>query len=247
MEESFGIILGANQGSEWLIPWWKNSFFKHNDLPITFFDFGLSLQSKKLVDSFAQRVELSLDNAFIKSKKSIEPSLIARWEDLYGDVLWTSRLGWFLKPFALEKAPYKLNLWLDLDCEVCGSLLDMQNLLSPSQTLSIAKDPSRKHIYNSGVILFKNNCSLISDWANACYETNHLFVSDDEVLSNLLKEEQKTLRILPETYHFVPNNYDENALIVHWMANWGKQFIELFGGFQGYKDLLLRQDRDGVS
>lgn len=42
-----GIIVGCDQGQEWLMSWWWSHYRKHNKYPVTFADFGLSDRARK--------------------------------------------------------------------------------------------------------------------------------------------------------------------------------------------------------
>ncbi len=238
---SEGLVIGANENSVWLIPWWYKYFSRHNNYDVLLVDFGLSESSRKKCEKLFSVEPLKVGKDFVKAKTEISSSLIGKWEDLYGENVWKARNAWFLKPFALLQSPFEKTIWLDLDCEVCCNLKPVFDLLDEGTEFSVAFDPQRLHTYNSGVIAYKKETKLIERWANSCLKHNHEFVSDDEVLSQVIGANEKGFKVLPEIFHHVPNELTDDAVIIHWMASWGKQFIELFGGYQGYKDYLLSQ------
>lgn len=236
---SKGIIVGGNEKSAWLIPWWWKYYSRHNDYKVVFVDFGLSEASKNLCKTFADVIEIDDQKNLIAGKDSIEENLRAEWESIYGSNVWQSRLGWFLKPFALLETPFENTIWLDLDCEVLGSLEPVFETLEKGAEFSVAQDLSRPGIYNSGVVVYKKQSELLKNWAECCIKNNHQFLSDDTALSSLIEVSDKRFQELIYNYHQIPSNITSEAVIIHWMSNWGKQFIEFYGGYQGYKDYLL--------
>ena len=42
-----GVVVGSDIGSEWMLEWWFNNYSKHNDFPVTFVDYGMSLEASR--------------------------------------------------------------------------------------------------------------------------------------------------------------------------------------------------------
>ncbi len=238
-EETKGIIIGGNENSAWLIPWWWKYYSRHNNFNVVFVDFGLSEKSRKLCSTFSSVEDIDPCVSNIATRDVVSKSLRDEWESVYGENVWKSRCGWFLKPKALLQTPFDKTIWLDLDCEVMGSLEPLFQSLNEENEFSVAKDPSRAGIYNSGVVVYRKNSELLKNWESCCKNQNDKFLSDDVALSSLINSKNNSFKELSYEFHSVPDNITPSSKVVHWISNWGKQFIELYGGYQGYKDYLL--------
>lgn len=227
---NIGVIVGADAGQEWLLPWWWDNFRKFCSYPVTFFDFGLSNEMKKWVEERGSRIELALPTSFVKSQEDIHPSLVKEWEEIVSDVLWTSRKQWFKKPFACLASPYEWTLWLDLDCIIVGPI---DPILNPEHFLTgfaIAKDVVCREAYqayNSGVIGFCKNHPLICAWVEESLRSNGQFRSDQEILSFLIFEKKITISILDPIYNWnVKQRKNSKARIYHFIGNSGKNALQ---------------------
>ncbi len=235
-----GVIVGTDQTTAWLLPWWWRHYNKHNSLPVTFVDFGLSPETISWCKERGSVLTLK-NKGFVTPKEKIDKSLAEEWENLYGKNVWQAREGWFYKPFAMLLSPYETTLWIDLDCELCNSIEPIFDLLSKDDEISILKDPGREKIYNSGVVLFRKKNKLIEKWAKTCLTTNSQFIGDDYILSYLIEKENYKIKDLPSDYHWMAGlGMNPKATIIHWASNWGKLFIETTGGYQDYKESLLK-------
>lgn len=176
-----GIIVGTSQRQEWLLPWWWMHFRTHNEHSVTFVDFGdLSAQAINWCSKRGQVVQLHLSDAFMKQKKEIDPSLVSLWENIQPNV-WVLRFTWYKKPFALALTPYKKTLWLDLDCQVRGSIQQMFEFCENEGGFAVAREHQlsqnlnlhRKVIaqgetmYNAGVIVYKNDSPVLQKWKDS--------------------------------------------------------------------------------
>lgn len=234
---TWGVVVGTNETTAWLLPFWWHWYSLHNDLPVAFIDFGLQPESLAFCKSKGTVIQPSSFFS-IAQKQEVDTSLQENWENQYGNSVWQARMGWFYKPLAMQHSPFSTSIWLDLDCEVCGCLLPLFSLLTTQ--LAIAADPERVGIYNSGVVVFQKNAPLIDLWAQACREENHRFIGDDLLLPPLLEKHQGQWQELPPYYHRLAGmGFDPPFLILHFASNWGKLWIETQGGYQALKNRLL--------
>ncbi len=227
---SRGVIVGCDQKQEWLLPWWWSHYKPHHpDLPIAFIDFGMSSQAKKWCRLHGALISLRAPHGFVFPKALISSELSEQWEERYGSHVWSGRTQWFYKPFALLQTPFKETIWLDLDCEVLGSLTPLFHKLSRCSQIALAQDNrgSFEEVgYNSGVILYHANSPLLADWASFCQRKNDLFLGDQEALTYLIQTERVDITQLPGKYNWiVKKGINPEAVVLHWSGSWGKETI----------------------
>ncbi len=226
-----GVIVAADMSQEWLLPWWLESYQKHNSFPVAFIDLGMSFQGKKWCQSQGEHIPLRILPDFVKEREEIDPAHIASWEKTYGHWFWDSRAAWFQKPLACLKTPFERTLWIDLDCEVLAPLSPLFSYSTPDK-IGIVRDQTKAGasspfpIYNSGVISFCRNSPLIAEWAQQSMELNHTFTGDQDVLSYLIEQKPHSIAEIPPIYNWsrtLPEN--KEAAIVHWHGQHGKVVI----------------------
>lgn len=225
---SEGVLVASDITQEWLLPWWWHHYQKHNDSPVAFIDLGLSFEKKKWCQSRGTLLPLRLFPDFVKEKPEIDPTVVAHWENLFGDHFWASRASWFQKPFACLISPFEKTLWIDLDCEIHASIKPLFSYtkvaIAKDQTQTAKKAPFP--IYNSGVISFPKKAKLISDWAASSKEMNHLFAGDQDVLSHLITQDPDAIAEIPPLYNWSRTLGDHpKSVITHWHGPPGKFVI----------------------
>jgi hypothetical protein len=201
---SCGIIVGCDVKQEYLLPYFYLNLRLNTDLPIVFFDFGLSVMGKAFCQKRGQVITIS-------------KSLWDKKESTYEE---DNKHMWFKKPLAFKKAPFKLNLWIDLDCKVIGPLDPIFQKLKQGHWLAIHQEPFMKKAYNSGVIVFKKHSPFISLWIKACKDSGHNFRGDQEVLSDVLTRYQDKISYLDPDYNFLhtmsPFQVPPSTVILHY-------------------------------
>ena len=217
-----GIIVGADQTQEWLLPWWWENYRKHNTHPVAFVDFGMSAEKKEWCKERGEFISLFVADIFVAEKEEIEPSTLKEWEAQFGNKFWGCRNAWFKKPLACLQSPFKRSIWIDLDCEIRGSLQELFAL----NEIALVKMRDEPNIYNSGVTVFQHGLPLIEEWAHQSFEKNQFFRGDQELLSHILAEKKYPVKELPEIYNW-SHCYGDNpeALIYHWHGEFGRSVI----------------------
>ena len=243
--QDVGIICGADKTQEWLLPWWWSRYSALHDFPVTFCDFGLS---EECVKWCAERGEvISIEFECVTQKAELHSKLIEEGESVYGERIWTAREHWFKKPFALLQSPYKIALWMDLDCEILKSLSPLFAMLDPAVEIALVREFRFSHLpqwnpevlYNGGVIAFKHGASLIQKWAQGAIEMNHLFLGDDQLLSHLINSHRIEIQELPEIYNWRLSQWlNFNAVVFHWVN--GKEYIRKRGGMKPHFDAFFK-------
>lgn len=216
MGEMEGIIVGCDLFQEWLLPWWWENYRRHNRYPVAFFDFGLSERMKEWC---RERGDLIwLHGILVGDREEVRPALVHEWESLYGDAFWNYREAWFKKPLACLRSPFERSVWLDLDCEVLGSLAFLFQACLPPSGLALAKDQTVA-TYNSGVIAFQDGCPIIQEWANQSIEKADVFRGDQDLLSHIIADKKASICELPSIYNWnVGYGANPEAIVCHWLG-----------------------------
>ena len=222
-----GIIVATDCTQEWLLTWWWENYIQHNDLPVSFVDFGMSKEMKAWCQEKGNYIPLSVPNIFIGEKGSFSAIYAEELEKKHGAYIWESRHAWFKKPLACLQSPYKTSLWMDLDCEIRGPLDPLFSLPLYSG-VSLAKNycEEKGEDINSGVILFKHGAPLIKHWAEESFKESALFIGDQDVLRELIDRGNLKTGDLPLLYNWSRFNKETpEAIVVHWHGNHGKTSI----------------------
>lgn len=237
---SEGIIAGCDETLEWLLPWWLKRLRSNDSRPVLFVDFGLSTFGRHFCKQHGELLEL----AHAPLKESIDRKQAENWEKIYGKQLWKSRDQWLKKPRALLSTPFEKNLWLDLDCEVVGSLDPLFALLEhTSVALARETENAEEHerslgqlledeiLYNSGVIAYRKDAPLITSWAEALSKRSQEVWGDQQLLSRLIYESKYQIQELDPIYNWrMSQGFNLSAQIIHWVGSWGKEYIRLYSG-----------------
>ena len=240
---SRGVICGADAAQEWLLPWWWERYRAYNDLPVAFFDFGMTPEKKEWCRVRGQLISLPRDCSFVFPRSAVAQDDATAWEQrYYGQELWQVRKAWFQKPFALLNSPFAEAIWIDLDCEVLSPLHSLFSHCDEGKSLALVREtPDKPVIYNGGVILFQRGCKLIQEWAACAIDQNHLFLSDDRLLSHLIEKEQTHVYELDPVYNWtIGKGVNINVKIMHWMGAGGKEFIRNYGGIKPLLDAFYQ-------
>jgi hypothetical protein len=218
-----GIVVAADAQQEWLLPWWWEKYSRLHTHPVAFVDFGLSKPVKKWCEERGMRIALPVPDIFVASREEMDPDLVAHMEKEVGKKFWPCRDAWFKKPLACLLTPFKKSIWIDLDCEIRGSLQPLFELKECSLGLVKYRHTEMPYpVYNSGLIVFEQGIPVFEKWADLAIEQNHLFRGDEEILSYLLHTAGGVFE-LPAIYNW-SRCFEENAeaIVMHWHGANGK-------------------------
>ncbi len=239
--DSCGVIVGANERYAWLLPWWWRHYARHNAYPVTFIDFGLSEEVLAWCKERGKVIHLDASVVSVCSKDAVDPMLAREWEAQHGTHIWDARKCFFYKPVAFRQSPYPISLWLDLDCEVCGSLQPLFDVMNSDTEMALSAFPDRPGTYSSGAVVFRPESQLVKDWVELCQSHGAQVLEEDSILSWLVGMHKYAVQVLPPSYHSIGlPSLPASGLVLHWNGNLGKLFIEILGGYQDYKEALLR-------
>ncbi len=212
-----GVILGLDENQEWMLDWWWLNYSEHTDLPVLFADFGMTEAGRRRC---AERGVVS------------EPILL----DCY---------GWFKKPLALLRSPFRKAIWLDTDCEVRGPLARLFDFCEDGG-IGMALDrgtpqpyleamPPDAPIYNSGALVFNHGDPVVPQWASMTLalrsdrpgDAQYGQPGDQETLALTLRQcARGRIREIPmDLVRLRLSDGDGPALVMHWTGPVGKDHI----------------------
>ncbi len=222
MDKSHGILVASDKNQEWLLKWWWKRYIRHNNHPVAFVDFGMTHEMAEWCKEKGSLIPFSYSIKVSSHKKILNET-----QSIYGKEIINTRNFWFKKPLAFTLTPFEKTIWLDLDCEVLGSLAP----LFAYKNIALAKEITNLSLYNSGVIVYKKNSSLIKKWAKESEKASEHFIGDQELLSFLIHTKKIKVDELPPEYNWrMCKGININAQIIHWVGIWGKEIIKKFGG-----------------
>ncbi|MBS0620080.1 MAG: hypothetical protein JSS61_01295 [Verrucomicrobia bacterium] len=244
-----GIICGCDAAQEWLLPWWWERYSAKNAYPVTFIDFGMSEKMRRWCKEHGNLETLEVDSAFVRPLEELDPKLAENLRYSHGKAISQTRSAWFRKPFACLLSPYAKTLWIDLDCEVLGSLEGIFEYDAPvAMVREYSTDsfpPGDPRIsYNGGVILFERGAPLIEKWAQMALHKNHEVYADDLLLSQISRDSGEKIVELPYIYNWrLPQGMNLLAVILHWFGPGGKTYIREYGGLKPALDTFYAECR----
>jgi hypothetical protein len=243
MTQEHGVIVGTSKNQEWLLPWWWMHYSLHNTFPVTFVDFGdMSAPTAKWCRERGQLIKLELSDSFMTLKEKIDPALAIQWESFQPNV-WSLRSTWYKKPFAMLLSPYQQTIWLDLDCQVRGSLRPMFDYCNNkggfaaaiehevSQEINLQRNIIQpgQLMYNTGVIVLKKGSTLLKEWTERTRDNNHLHCSEQQLMAFILNSGKWAFNTLPSRYNWtIDLKMNKDAVILHYWGDEGKQIIKKF-------------------
>lgn len=240
-EAEEGVVVGCNQILEWMLPWWFMNFRVHNHHPITFVNFGD--MTERAVDWCAKRGAvrtLDCGESFIAQKEELDPSKADQWQARRGNI-WVLRKAWMKVPFALLSSPYERTIWMDLDCQVVGSIEPIFREYLEKSAFVLVKEAEAEQkkyrdsgellpeeaIYNAGVIGYRHGSEIVTQWAARTVLENKEFMGNQKILARILHEGKFPFSTIPDIYNWpLAHGQNRKAVVLHY---WG-----------AYQDLLKK-------
>ena len=203
-------ITGVDSNHQWMLPFWLENIWKHNNTDVVICDFGMN-------NGWSEWAEERADH-FIKYSKH-------------------HKCSWFLKPQTLIDAPYEYKCWIDVDCEVLDNIEEIFNY-ADGTNMALTPDPCRKKEYSNqewlatGVVVVKDNPEILNTWCSFC--NNGWLRGDQEVLHSLIHQKQnlmKQVSLMPMEYQWLRiqlarGQDNSNKKIIHWTGPAGKEIIK---------------------
>ena len=240
LQDKDGILVASDEQQEWLLPWWWERYVEKNSAPVAFVDLGMSKEKKAWCESKGEVIALSVPENFFSAEK-VDKKNGQSWELSYGPAIWKARKSWFMKPLALLQTPYRRTIWLDLDCEVLGSVEKLFDSCNHPSKVAFVREygwdgvsaEQEEVIYNSGVVIYERGAELIYQWAEMALSENQRFLGDQQLLSYIIFSQKWEVQELPYIYNWrIAQGASPEAVVVHWVGSWGKNYIKQFGGIK---------------
>ena len=196
-------ITGCDSHTEWMLPWFVETFKKHNDIPLMIMDFGME-------GSWYPEMRKSVrttDKGWFKKPRAMQ--IASAFAD---QVCWLDTdcevLGDISDIFSYIK-PQKLSMVID-------------------QPWS---DRRGGTWHNSGVVAYQGVPQVLKDWVEWCAHTP--IQGDQETLHVMLDSPLKRMihiDDLPNKYNVlriqhIDNTVPEDPLVYHWTGQKGKEHI----------------------
>jgi hypothetical protein len=199
--EEAGVVVGCAPTQEWLLDWWWERYRAHNRYPVAFADFGVSAEARARLHSRGHVIAM---------------------DDVPAN-------GWFRKPFALLRAPFRKILWLDLDVEVRGPLDPLFSLAGGAPGMPLARGgamtpgvrwtqtmPAGAPLYCTSVVSVRHGDPLVEAWAAAVLDRSLEYTGDHEAMSHVIARRGASVQVFPE----------DPAVTVHWGGWMAKQNLQ---------------------
>ena len=207
-------LTGCDAGHQWILPWFLSGYTAHNDIPLVFADFGVTVECKN------ELLEMGFDHII--------------------DMTHTEDKGWFKKPKSMIEASKIADAvcWIDTDIEILKSMKGAFVYVEPNRIAMVEDKPWTKRMgnqgawYNSGVVAFEGCPDILSRWSKEV-EINPTR-GDQETLHFMLPDAlSKRIHItdLPNEYNWLRlqlehDNQDSKAKkAIHWTGEKGKDRI----------------------
>jgi hypothetical protein len=210
IEADKGVMVGCSKVHEDLLPWWIDNYKKFNKFPVVFADFGISDSMKKYCEQYGKVINM------------VDVDLE----------------GWFRKPFAILRAPFKKIIWFDVDVEIKNSidfLFDYaengkpamgQDTYDPVQFRVHMKDSWV--LFDTGVIVVEHGARCIKNW---CMETlsvpRGFYLGDHQIFSIVLHRDSFSYNMIPKSIHRMrmEKGDQKDVVVMHWTGMTGKEHI----------------------
>lgn len=233
-----GVIVGCDRTLECLLPWWWEHYSTHNPFAVAFADFGMSPEALAWCQQKGPCLTIAKPSPHKREQIPLPQQIL--WEKLYGNGIWQLRDAWFLKPQALIHSPFSIGLWIDLDCQILGSLEPLFNALMGGMDIGLVKEPQevqrglaqlnvlndQESYYNSGVILFRQHAPILYHWAQEVLENHTLHTGDQGALCRALFHHPTPLIELPALFNWLTRlGPNPQARILHFS---GQEKLKIF-------------------
>jgi hypothetical protein len=216
-----GVLVGSDQHQEWLLEWWWSHYVQSNGWPVAFADFGMSERARAWC--MERGVVISVERVAIRE---VAPQLRSVWQTRLDSDFWKQREGWFQKPLACAASPFEETCWIDLDCQVRGSLAplwELEGLALAAESEAVQEKGRQQGLllpgeveWNSGVVRFQRGDRRICEWVERARSDNHCYLGDQSILSRVVFLDSLPVTRLDPKYnwsiHLGPN---PEAVIIH--------------------------------
>lgn len=134
-------------------------------------------------------------------------------------------------------SPFDRTIWLDVDCEVRGSLQPLFFFPLSSAKFSatsadndlvvMTENTFEMPHYSAGVVIYEKGSAVIQLWNREIHKGSQIMCSEEDLLSLLIAHFEIEIVSLPHLANWEVSEYGPNpsALIYHWTGEKGKKAI----------------------
>jgi hypothetical protein len=236
-----GVLIASDSKLEWMLPWWWNHYRKYNDFPLSIVDFGMTKNARKWCEKIGTVYDFDYSEPFVYGKDLVSEKVKKFLKErIFVKNIWDVRKLWFQTPLAMLQTPYQTTIWLDIDCEILGSLEDLFEKHDKQTGISMVEEDQLSTnnrikdgllepgdiMYNGGVIVYEHGTPLMIMWANEILVRNHLYSGNQDCLCHVIRENGYAVNPLPNIYNWrMKHGPNPNAKIIHWVSDAGKRHI----------------------
>ena len=214
-----GVMTGCNAKMEWILQWWWDAYHAHNAYPVEFADFGMTAGARKWC---------------ARHGRVVDPEC-----DIDADFR-VNGVGTGAKPHAIALSGFDEVLWLDIDCEVRGSLDIPLSSLSVSCgrfDLTICEDLLYPHKYranldadeimhNAGVMAIRKDSVVMRTWLELVKTGPHGWrKSDQPLLSKAICQNRDRVAVMDGRFNEMRSRNE--ATVFHWLTSHPAHLAEL--------------------
>lgn len=247
MGQAQGILVGCDASQEWLLVPWHSFLRKHHpNLPVAFGDLGMTDEASAWCERHGHLIPASQIPPFPcpESQERGWPYAGQRWIQKGHEFRPLPQSILFRKPLLMKQSPFTRTLYLDLDCQILGSLSPLFSMRLGSARMALRKSAysyemesldtgDALHIpsYNSGVVVFEKNSRLLDFWIFLLGREIGAFSNDDRLLSFAIACYEMKVGTFPAKYNWLYHwGANPRAVICHWIGEPGKVAFRLSGG-----------------
>lgn len=220
-----GVMTGCDAAQEWMLPWWWDNYSRHNRYPVAFADLGLSPAAR----------------AWCAGRGQVVP------------VDTTYARGWFAKPLAILRSPFRWTLWLDADCEVRADVGEA--LAYADRGLAVTLDPyypwrgtafpgcanrspagagwkacpTADPAVSTGMVAARHGDPAVGMWAAHVLRNRERLRDDQMALEEVREVCRERIVLMPRRLQRLRLDGEadghSDALVMHWTGDDGKRLI----------------------
>lgn len=210
-------VTGCDSNTEWMLPWFIETYSRYNTTPLIVADFGMS------------------DEMLEYLRDGVKIEVLHAPDEIKGK-------GWFAKPRTMILASRLCDnwCWIDTDCEAFGNIAGIFDYIEPNKLAMVEDKPwstrRGEKWHNSGVVAGSGVPSILQQWEVEVSLNPQ--VGDQEVLHSMIRDGMKRLihiTDLPNKYNWLrlqvmDGDDSPDKLVMHHTGRKGKELIkELMG------------------
>ncbi len=164
------MIVGCDKQMEWMLPWWWQHYVRHNTFPVAFVDMGNDRRRTRIGCAKSGELWTCPVCMSLSALKKRFPKILPRnGSDLSRRCVGSAR-SWYPQTVCMAKTPFEKTIWVDLDCEVVGSLKPLFSKIHPYSGMALAREVFQgDNVYNRALWPIAADSLLLQQWMDAMH------------------------------------------------------------------------------